>query len=388
MNLSEIRGVALYNVAIRNIARPVLEFKKIVAASFILSSLTACGGGGSSAIPYDYSQGIPSSEASAVRTIANSTAYSAPYRAPNGIYYSSLSEANVELNNNGDAIATRDTNARFAWQQGWTGKNVKVGIVDWFNSNGVVDSHGDWVAVVQSSVAPEATVAMRDVQLSSSLVGLLASVNWAYDYFEHSGYHIINNSWGIERMARNSSGACTGAVYSDFDSLVAATVQSYDPNNPGSEQGLYIMAGGNAGQYCPTRRIENCNWAAAVTDGIRENGHAEGKQMIFVGSLDDNSNSLAGYSYYAGDLKDDFIVAHDDVFSSGDAAGTSFAAPRIAGAAAIVKQKFPSLTSAQIKQVILQTADDLGTPGVDSVYGHGKLNVLNTLSPQETVVPR
>jgi hypothetical protein len=53
-----------------------------------------------------------------------------------------------------------------------------------------------------------------------------------------------------------------------------------------------------------------------------------------------------------------------------------------------VKQKFPSLTSAQIKQVLLQTADDLGPTGVDSIYGHGRLNVLNALSPQGKVVPK
>jgi len=373
-------------------------FKKIIAASFILSTLSACGGGGGggggeasttpSAAPYDYSQGTASSEVSADQAIASSTAYSLPYRAPNGTYYSSLSAANAALNNNGDAIATKDTNARLAWQQGWTGKNVKVGIADSFNSNGVVDAHGDWVVVAQSSVAPEATVAMRDVLSSSTLAGLIGDVNSAYDYFESNGYYIINNSWGIDRMQRNSSGAYTGAEYPDFDSLVAATVQAFDPNNPGSAQGLYIMAAGNGAQYCSTKRIENCNWVAAVTDKIRENGYAAGTRLVFVGSLDDNSNNIAGYSYQAGDLKDDFLVAHDDVFSSGDAAGTSFAAPRVAGAAALVKQKFPNLTSAQIKQVLLQTADDLGTPGVDSIYGHGKLNVLNTLSPQGTVVPK
>ena len=109
---------------------------------------------------------------------------------------------------------------------------------------------------------------------------------------------------------------------------------------------------------------------------------------MFVGALDDNGVSLASYSYYAGNLKNDFIVANDDVLSKGDAAGTSFAAPRVAGAAALVKQKFPSLTSAQIKQVLLQTADDLGSTGVDAIYGHGKLNVMNALSPQGKVVPK
>ena len=123
-------------------------------------------------------------------------------------------------------------------------------------------------------------------------------------------------------------------------------------------------------------------------DKIRENGYAAGPRLIFVGSLEDNSNNLASYSYYAGDLKEDFLVAHDDILSSGDAAGTSFAAPRVAGAAAIVKQKFPNLTSSQIKQVLLQTADDLGDVGVDRIYGYGKLNIANSLSPQGRVIPK
>lgn len=351
--------------------------------------LTACGGGGGgTAYQYDYTQGTPSSEATADSIINNSATMRLPYVAPDQTTYSSLSSANTILNNGGDAVATVDTNARAAWRQGWTGRNVKVGIADSFNANGVIDSHGDWVAIVQSSVAPEATIGMQDVLSSSTLVGFLGDINSAYSYFEANGYHIINNSWGIDRMQRNSSGSYTGAEYPDFDTLVNATVAAFDPTAPGSAQGLYIMAAGNGGQYCPTGRVENCNWAAAVTDKLRENGYTSGSRLIFVGSLDDNSNSMASYSYVAGDLKDDFIVAHDDVFSPGDAAGTSFSAPRVAGAAALVKQKFPNLTSSQLKQVLLQTADDLGSPGVDAIYGHGKLNVLNSLSPQGSVVPK
>ena len=86
-------------------------------------------------------------------------------------------------------------------------------------------------------------------------------------------------------------------------------------------QGLYIVAGGNGGQYCASRQIQNYEWFAAVTDKIRENRYPAGPRLIFVGSLEDNSNDLAAYSYFAGDLKEDFIVAHDDIFSPGDGAG-------------------------------------------------------------------
>lgn len=354
--------------------------------------LAACGGGGggvSTTLPaYNYTEGSPSSETNADQAITSSATYALPYIAPNGATYSSLSAANTALNSGGDAVATRDTNARAAWQQGWTGRGVKIGVADGFNSNGVIDAHGDWVVVVASSVAPEATFAMRDVLSSATLVAQLGDINEAYTYFEQNGYHIINNSWGVERPERNSSGAYTGTLYSDFDSLVNATVAAFDPNSPSSAQGLYILAGGNGAEHCPTRRIENCNWMAAVLDQIRDAGYAGGVRTIFVGSLADNSENLAVYSYYAGDLKNDFIVAHDDVFTAGDAGGTSFAAPRVAGAAALVEHKFPNLSSAQIKQVLLQSADDLGAPGVDEVYGHGRLNILNALSPQGSVVPR
>ena len=63
------------------------------------------------------------------------------------------------------------------------------------------------------------------------------------------------------------------------------------------------------------------------------------------------------------------------------AAGTFFAAPRVAGAAALVRHKFPSLDGPGLKSTLLMSADDLGEIGVDAVFGHGRLNILGALSP-------
>ncbi len=67
--------------------------------------------------------------------------------------------------------------------------------------------------------------------------------------------------------------------------------------------------------------------------------------------------------------------------------GTSFAAPRVSGVAAILKQKYPSLTAAQISNIILLSADkDInndGTPdfiGVSPIFGHGKLSLTRALA--------
>jgi subtilisin len=51
--------------------------------------------------------------------------------------------------------------------------------------------------------------------------------------------------------------------------------------------------------------------------------------------------------------------------------GTSMACPHVAGAAALVKQRFPTFTPAQIKAKLLATATDLGAPGNDPFYGAG-----------------
>jgi len=55
--------------------------------------------------------------------------------------------------------------------------------------------------------------------------------------------------------------------------------------------------------------------------------------------------------------------------------GTSFAAPLVSGAAALVWQAFPYFTNDLVRQTLLGTATDLGAPGVDTTFGYGLLNV-------------
>ncbi|WP_294045749.1 S8 family peptidase [Sphingomonas sp.] len=61
--------------------------------------------------------------------------------------------------------------------------------------------------------------------------------------------------------------------------------------------------------------------------------------------------------------------------------GTSFSAPQIAGAAALLAQAFPNLTGAQIVQILLTTTRDAGAPGTDSVYGRGVLDLTRAFQP-------
>lgn len=65
--------------------------------------------------------------------------------------------------------------------------------------------------------------------------------------------------------------------------------------------------------------------------------------------------------------------------------GTSFSAPFLSGLIAIIiseaKKKNINLTNSQIKNMLINSCDDYGTPGRDNLFGHGIINInkLNNL---------
>jgi subtilisin family serine protease len=50
------------------------------------------------------------------------------------------------------------------------------------------------------------------------------------------------------------------------------------------------------------------------------------------------------------------------------------ACPHVAGGVALIRQKFPMFTPAQVKSKLIISSSDLGVPGFDPTYGAGLLN--------------
>ena len=67
--------------------------------------------------------------------------------------------------------------------------------------------------------------------------------------------------------------------------------------------------------------------------------------------------------------------------------GTSMATPVVAGVAALLEARWPSLKTnpETVAQILFTTATDLGAPGVDPVYGYGLLNAARAFQAQGTV---
>jgi subtilisin family serine protease len=65
--------------------------------------------------------------------------------------------------------------------------------------------------------------------------------------------------------------------------------------------------------------------------------------------------------------------------SYGWAAGTSMAAPAVAGVAALVIGKYGTINPKQLEEILRASADDLGAVGKDDFYGRGRVNAFKAV---------
>jgi subtilisin family serine protease len=111
--------------------------------------------------------------------------------------------------------------------------------------------------------------------------------------------------------------------------------------------------------------------------------------VIGVGSVNKN-NDLSTYSCYGHGSQTTDVVAPGEFIMSTAAipgtnnytdlfSGTSFSTPMVSGLAALMKAQYPTLSNANIRNIIENSCDPLGS-GYDILkYGHGIINIKNAL---------
>jgi len=55
-------------------------------------------------------------------------------------------------------------------------------------------------------------------------------------------------------------------------------------------------------------------------------------------------------------------------------AGTSASAPSVAGVGALVWSLYPEKNGSEIREILCSSAEDLGEPGYDTIFGYGSVN--------------
>ncbi len=264
--------------------------------------------------------------------------------------------------------------AEKAWLEGYTGKGIKVAIIDTGISNhseltivGGVSTveytesfqddhgHGTHVAGVIAGkrndtgivgVSPDAklyAIKALDENGEGNLSDVLEGIEWAIN----NGMDIINLSFGMD----------------EIDSSLEEMV------NKAYEAGILIVgASGNNG------RANSVMYPAKY------------ENVIGVSAVDGRLN-IASFSSTGAEVE--FSAPGYNIISTfingsyGVASGTSQAAPHVAGMLALLKEKYPAFTHVELRKKLVEYVQDLGDNGKDSLYGHGFI----TYFPDDQTAP-
>jgi subtilisin family serine protease len=146
---------------------------------------------------------------------------------------------------------------------------------------------------------------------------------------------------------------------------------------------VIVISAGNQGATDPALAINPDTLAQIANEPLARN------LVIIAGALDATNTTLAGFSNRAGNGASHYIGAlgvrlraSDQNGASFLVSGTSFSAPLISGAVALLASAFPNLTGNQIVDLLFRSATDLGAVGVDSEFGYGALDIAGAFRPQ------
>ncbi len=183
------------------------------------------------------------------------------------------------------------------------------------------------------------------------------------------GMRIMNNSWGGLYWTRSNVTAAIADEYRFF-------IRDHD--------GLVVFATGNEGRDDPTD-MASLPSQPGVPGTLPAADLARG--WLAVAALNTSApDQLAYYSNACGVARDYCLAApgtaiypgHDSTAANLEfyyGSGTSYAAPLVSGAAALVWEKYPYFSNDLVRQTLLGTATDLGAPGPDEVFGYGRLDL-------------
>jgi len=274
-----------------------------------------------------------------------------------------------------------------AWTSSYTGKGVKVGVIDtgvathedlvvsggasfvsYTTSYKDDQGHGTHVAGIIGAknntlgtvgVAPDASlyaIKVLDNNGSGNLSDVVSGIDWAIA----NGMNIINMSMGAP------SG--TTSLQSAVDRAYASGI-------------LVFTAAGNSGNTLGT--------------GNTVEFPAQYNSAIAVAAVDSASQRA---SFSSTGPKVELAAPGVNILSTylnnqyATMSGTSMATPYAAGVAALWKQAYPSLSVADLRLKLQQTAKDLGTAGRDTSYGFGLIQApagsVATPTPVPTATPK
>ncbi|HNQ23023.1 MAG TPA: S8 family serine peptidase [Phycisphaerae bacterium] len=235
---------------------------------------------------------------------------------------------------------------------------------------------GDQVGVAPGAQWIHAAVIDR-VSLLQTCTDAILAFQWVIDPDGNPGTFwdvptVCSNSWGIGSWHNVPpyNSPCDPSFWGYLDACEAAGI-------------VVVFAAGNEGSSANTLRRPSDR----ATDEYR---------TCAVAALDGNSPPtypIAGFSSRgptyctptgAAAIKPEVAAPGVSVRSSvpsgySNSDGTSMATPHVAGVVALIRQACPQLTVDQVKEIMYETAVDLGAVGNDNDYGYGMVDAYEAV---------
>lgn len=283
-------------------------------------------------------------------------------------------------------------NAVAAWKENKTGAGQTIAIVDTgintaspeFGSR--ITMSEDFAVPVGSTRASGDTGGNHGTQVAMVAAG-------ARNGSGTLGIAYAANILALRADKMDSCGSCqfdagpvTNAVRfaADNGAKVINISMAYSTAMPGMNAAVAYAVGKGAIIVVAAGNDRAASPSAFVTD-IQSAG---GANVIVAGSVDANGN-ISYFSTRAGSTMNVYLAALgegliDPLNSGATISGTSFSAPQISGAIALLAQAFPTKTGAELVDILLRTAHDAGAAGTDAIYGRGILNIAAAMQPVGT----
>jgi len=237
-----------------------------------------------------------------------------------------------------------------------------AGIAAALANNGTGIAGTDWNARIMP-------IRVLDREGSGYSSDITDGITWAYQH----GAQVLSLSLGGAGYSQAMQDAISAAHAAG--SLVVAAMgncRTYDPPAcPSANPTNYPAAYSNVMAVAATGRTDGYTYYSQY--GNHCDIAAPGGEISYLGDPDGILSTLPTYDSFYLRTAYGYRKDYDHL------QGTSMATPYVAGLAGLVWAADPTMTPDQVQDTIQSTADDLGSPGWDQDFGHGRINGLAAL---------
>ena len=179
---------------------------------------------------------------------------------------------------------------------------------------------------------------------------------------------VVQNSWGVHE----------GFGYPDCDSRWWAVMDACEAAGP-----VIVFAAGNEGPSASTLRSPGDRAASLYSSfTVGATSHTSPYTIAGFSSRGPAGPNCGPVEYR---MKPEVSAPGVSIYSAAPGGGyqymdgTSMACPHVSGVVALMRSANPDVDVITIKQVLMSTAHDLGTPGEDNTYGHGFIDAYQAV---------